>query len=80
MRAYETLRTLSNTKHRRTSIIEDSNGIPLAEDSININQSMECCNDLYNHQISPAISILKSNTNTVMEDKLIHEEIGYTRV
>ena len=71
--AYETLRTLTKTTPRSTSIIEvNSNGTPLAEDSMILKRWIEYCNDLYNHQINPDISVLNSNANfnTDMEEEL----------
>ena len=62
-RAYEILRTLTKTTPRSTSIIEDNNGTPLAEDSMILKRWTEYCNDLYNHQINPDISVLNSNAN-----------------
>ena len=56
-RAYATLRTLTNTISRSTSIIEDSNGTPEAEDIMILKRWTEYCNDLYNHQINPDISV-----------------------
>ena len=71
-RAYEKIRTLTNKIPRRTSIIEDSNGTPLAEDSMILTRRTEYCNDLYNHQIKPDISVLNRNANfnTEMEEEL----------
>ena len=71
-RAYETLSTLTKTTPRSTSIIEDINGTPLAEDSMNIKHWTEYCNDLYNHQSNPDINVLNynANFNTYMEEDL----------
>ena len=40
-RAYETLKMLTKTTPRSTSIIEDSNGVPLAEDTLKLNRWTE---------------------------------------
>ena len=61
--AYETLRTLTNTTPISTSIIEDINDIPLDEGSMILKRLTEYCNDLYNRQINPDISVLNSNAN-----------------
>ena len=61
--AYETLNTLIKTSHISTSIIEDSRGVPLSEDSMILKRWTEYCNDLYNRQINPDISVLNSNAN-----------------
>ena len=70
--AYKTLRMLTKTTPRSTSIIENIYGTPLAEDSMILKRWTEYCNDLYNHQINPDISVLNSNANlnTYMEEKL----------
>ena len=48
-RAYETLKMLTKTKSRITSIIEDINGLPLAEDKMILGRWTEYCEELYNH-------------------------------
>ena len=57
-RAYEILRTLTKITPRSTSIIEDSNVTPLAEDSMILKRWMEYYNELYNNQINTYISVL----------------------
>ena len=56
-RAYETLRTLTKTAHRQSSIIEDNQGNPLA-----VNRWTEYSQELYNHPINPDINVLQRNS------------------
>ena len=71
---YETPRTLTKKTPRSNSIIEDSNGTPQAENSMILKRWTEYCNDLYNHQINPDISVLNSNAifNTDMEEEFLY--------
>ena len=62
-RAYETLKMLTKTTPRSTSIIEDSNGVPLAEDTLKLNRWTEYCKELYNYPIYPDPSVLAHNGN-----------------
>ena len=48
-RAYETLKMLTKTKSRITSIIEDSNSLPLAEEKMILDRCTEYYEELYNH-------------------------------
>ena len=61
-RAYETLRTLTKTAHRQSSIIEDKQGKPLAEEQAIVNRWTEYCQELYNHPINPDINVLQRNS------------------
>ena len=62
-RAYETLKMLTKTIPRSTSIIEDRNGVPLAEDTLKLNRWTEYCKELYNYHINPDPSVLAHNGN-----------------
>ena len=71
-RAYETLKMLTKTISRSTFIIEDSNGVPLAEDTLKLNRWTEYCKELYNYLINPDPSVLAHNVNhnTDTDDEL----------
>ena len=71
-RAYETLKMLTKTTPRSTYIIEDSNGVPLAEDTLKLNRWTEYCKELYNYPINPDLSVLAHNVNhnTDTDDEL----------
>ena len=69
-RAYETLKMLTKTKSRITSIIEDSNGLPLVEDKMILELWTEYCEELYNHQINLDISVLSNNEHFNTYDDL----------
>ena len=71
-RAYEILRMLTKTTPRSTSIIEDSNGVQLAEDTLQLNRWTEYCKELYNYPINPDPSVLSynGNHNTDTDDEL----------
>ena len=62
-RAYETLKILTKTTPRSTSIIEDRNGVPLAKDTLKLNRWTEYCKELYNYPINPDPSVLAHNGN-----------------
>ena len=63
---------LTKTTPRSTSIIEDSNGVPLAEDTLQLNRWTEYCKELYNYPINPDPSVLahNGNHNTDTDDEL----------
>ena len=71
-RAYETLKMLTKTTPRSTSIIEDRNGVPLAKDTLKLNRWTEYCKELYNYPINPDPSVLahNENHNTYIDDEL----------
>ena len=66
--AYETLRTLTKTAHRQSSIIEDKQGKPLEEEQAIVNRWTEYCQELYNHPINPDINILQRNSMNQDDD------------
>ena len=55
-RAYETLKSLTKTPSRSTSIIEDKNGQPIAEEHSILKRWTEYCQELYNYPIKPTIA------------------------
>ena len=57
-RAYNTIKSISHTKSKTTSIIKDKYGVPLADDSSRLRRWKEYCKDLYNHPIEPDLEIL----------------------
>ena len=61
-RAYETLRTLTKTAHRQSSIIEDKQGKPFSEEQALVNRWTEYCQELYNHPINADINVLQLNS------------------
>ena len=61
-RAYESLRNLTKTAHIQSSIIEDKQGKPLAEEQAIVNRWTEYCQELYNHPINPDINVLQRNS------------------
>ena len=66
-RAYNTLTILTKSSRRTTSIIEDSNGKPLSEDSSIINRWTEYCHNLDNYPIQPHVNIL-NNTDILSKE------------
>ena len=71
-RSYETLKMVTKTTPRSTSIIEDRNGVPLAEDTLKLNRWTEYCKEFYNYPINPDPSVLahNGNHNTDTDDEL----------
>ena len=57
-RAYESLKSLTKTLARSTSIIEDKNRHPLAEEYSILKRWTEYCQELYNHLIKPDHSFI----------------------
>ena len=67
-RSYATLKSLIKTPARITSIIEDKNGHPLAEEHSILKRRTEYCQELYNYPIKPDNSVIISqNTDSVDE-------------
>ena len=75
-RAYETLKILTKTPARSTSIIEDKNGQPLAEEHSILKRWKEYCQELYNYPIKPDHSVIISqNTTNVDELPILKSEV-----
>ena len=78
-RAYETLKILTKTTPRSTSIIEDRNGVPLADDTLKLNRWTEYCKELYNYPINPDPNVLahngNHNTDTYYELLILESEV-----
>ena len=51
MRAYTTIKAITNPTNRKKSNIEDANGIPLEDDNAKLDRWTEYCKDLYNYPI-----------------------------
>ena len=75
-RAYETLKSLTRTPSRSTSIIEDKNGQPLAEENSILKRWTEYCQELYNYPIKSDHSIIISqNTDNVDELPILKSKV-----
>ena len=66
-RYYNTLKILTKSSRRITSIIEDSNGKPPSVDSSILNRWTEYCHNLYNYPIKPDVNIL-NNMNIISKE------------
>lgn len=60
-KAYETLRILTKTQQRAATVIEDSSGQLLTENTAVLSRWTEYCRDLYNHKTEPDLSILQND-------------------
>ena len=61
-KAYTTLKLITNSSSRKTSIIKDKTGTPLADDKAKMERWTEYCKELYNYSINPDIPLLQTNT------------------
>ena len=50
-RAYKTIKVINNSINRKMSNIEDTNGVPIEDDSARLERWTEYCKDLYNYPI-----------------------------
>ena len=75
-KVYETIKILTKTPARSTSIIEDKNGQPLAEEHSFLKLWTEYCQELYNYPIKPDHSVIISqNTDNVDEQPILKSEV-----
>ena len=75
-RAYDTLKSLTKTPARSTSIIEDKNGQPLADEHSILKRWTEYYQELYNFPIKPDHSVIISqNTDNVDELLMLKLEV-----
>ena len=58
--AYETLKKLTKTQQHKTTVIEDSKGELLTEETEVLNRWTEYCQELYNYQLQPDTSLLEN--------------------
>ena len=56
-RAYNTIKSITHTKSITTSIIEDKDNTPLADDLSRLRRWTEYCKDLYNYPIEPDLVV-----------------------
>ena len=57
-RAYNTIKSITYTTSKTTSIIEDKDGTPPADDLSRLRRWTKYCKDLYSHPIEPDLGIL----------------------
>ena len=72
-----TLKALAKSQHK-SAVIEDSSGNILTESTAVLNQWTEYCSDLYNYELHPDISLLRSNQTTTQEAEslpVLREEV-----
>ena len=59
--AYNTLKALTKTQQHKSEVIKDSSGNILTESTDVLNRWIEYCSGLYDYELYPGRSLLKSN-------------------
>ena len=59
--AYNTLKALTKTQQHKSEVIKDSSGNILTESTDVLNRWFEYCSGLYDYELYPGRSLLKSN-------------------
>lgn len=65
--AYDTLKNLTKTQQNRSSVIEDTSGELLTENSAVLNRWTQYCQELYNYPIQPDDSLLDGDSTPSRE-------------
>ena len=66
-KAFDTLKKLTRKQQHKATVIEDRNGSLLTDNADVLTRWTEYCQELYNYELKPYTSILKSKTSSVDE-------------